>query len=243
MSPFDVPDPGAYCRAVEAHLCRKNDGHLIRIVGPAFEVVCRWAEQGVPLTIAFQGIDRYFERYYATRARRRPVQVQFCEGDVLALFDDWRRTVGTAASRTLDGGPDVADASSLAHEGGGHGSLPAHLERAMARLTALRGRRVVNDETIDDVVRELDRIRAGARTLRGAAREDVLDRLRELDRTLLMQAGESLPAADRQRLEDEAARELSGYRERLSREAYDQAVRVAADRLLRAQTRLPDLTY
>ena len=32
-----------YCRQVEAYLCRKNDGHLVRIVGPAFEQVCGWA--------------------------------------------------------------------------------------------------------------------------------------------------------------------------------------------------------
>ena len=36
-----------YCRQVEAYLCRKNDGHLIRIVGPAFEQVCGWATRGV----------------------------------------------------------------------------------------------------------------------------------------------------------------------------------------------------
>ena len=50
-----------YCRDLEAYLCRKNDGHLIRIVGPAFEQVCGWAARGVPFTVACRGIDRYFE--------------------------------------------------------------------------------------------------------------------------------------------------------------------------------------
>ena len=61
-----------YCRAIESYLCRKNDGHVIRIVSPAFEGVCAWAEKGVPLKAAYRGIDRYFERYYAKGARRRP---------------------------------------------------------------------------------------------------------------------------------------------------------------------------
>ena len=52
-----------YCRAIEAYLCRKNEGHLIRIVGPAFERVLAWADKGVPLKVAYRGIDRYFERY------------------------------------------------------------------------------------------------------------------------------------------------------------------------------------
>src|SRR5512132_2332825 len=86
--------PEEYCRQLETYLCRKNDGHLIRIVGPAFEQVCGWAEQGIPLKLAMRGIDRYFERYYAKGPRRRPVRVEFCEADVLDVFDEWRRSVG-----------------------------------------------------------------------------------------------------------------------------------------------------
>src|SRR6478672_7333926 len=90
-------EAGEYCRALETYLCRKNEGHLIRIVGPAFEQVCGWAARGIPLSIAQQGIDRYFERYYAKATpRRRPVQIQFCEADVLDVFDEWRRAVGVA---------------------------------------------------------------------------------------------------------------------------------------------------
>src|SRR5215207_6613733 len=90
--------PDVFCRELEAYLCRKNDGHLVRIVGPAFEQVCRWAARGVPLKVAWRGIDRYFERYYAKGPRRRPVRVEFCEADVLDVFDEWRRAVGISAS-------------------------------------------------------------------------------------------------------------------------------------------------
>ena len=86
-------DPETYCREIEAYLCRKNDGHLIRIVGPAFEQVSRWGQQGVPLKVALVGIDRYFERYYRRGPRRRPVRIEFCEADVLDAFDEWRRSV------------------------------------------------------------------------------------------------------------------------------------------------------
>src|SRR6185295_15042434 len=87
----DVPE---YCREIETYLCRKNDGHLIRVVGPSFEIVSGWAEQGVPLKVACAGIDRYFERYYRKGPRRRPVKIDFCEADVLDMFDEWRRAVG-----------------------------------------------------------------------------------------------------------------------------------------------------
>ena len=63
-------EPVDYCREIETYLCRKNDGHLIRITGPSFDLVTAWGAQGVPLKVAFRGIDRYFERYYAKGPRQ-----------------------------------------------------------------------------------------------------------------------------------------------------------------------------
>src|SRR5690349_16872257 len=88
----------SYCREIETYLCRKNDGHLIRVVGPSFEVVSRWAAGGVPLKVACRGIDRYFERYYRSGPRRRPVKIDFCEADVLDVFDEWRRAIGVTSA-------------------------------------------------------------------------------------------------------------------------------------------------
>ena len=103
-------DVDSYCRDLEAYLCRKNDGHLIRIAGPAFERVLGWARQGIPPKIVEAGLDRYFERYYRNGPRRRPVRIEFCEADVLDAFDGWRRAVGVSAvSPDAAGGPDVEE--------------------------------------------------------------------------------------------------------------------------------------
>ena len=65
----DAPENvGTYCRQIEAYLCRRNEGHLIRVVGPSFDLVSKWAIDGVPLKVAFQGIDRTVERHARTRA-------------------------------------------------------------------------------------------------------------------------------------------------------------------------------
>src|SRR4026207_2430334 len=87
-------DPAEYSREIESYLCRKNEGHLIRIVGPAFEQVCGWANLGVPLKVAFRGIDQYCERYYAKGPRRRPARFGFCEADILDRVEPWRRRAG-----------------------------------------------------------------------------------------------------------------------------------------------------
>ena len=88
--------PAEFCRELEAYLCRKNDGHLIRIVGPVFSTVTGWAEQGIPVKVACRGIDRYFDRVQH-KPRRRPVPIQFCEADILDAFDEWRRALGLSA--------------------------------------------------------------------------------------------------------------------------------------------------
>jgi hypothetical protein len=226
-------DPSEYCRQVESHLCRKNDGHLIRIVGPAFEQVCGWAERGVPIKVACRGIDRYFERYYAKGPRRRPVRVEFCEADVLDVFDEWRRAVGIPAHD-----PESGD---RAHS---RGSLTAHLERVVARLTALRagGDRSL-DAAIDDVVRELDAATAGAKGLRGDARERLLARLRELDMSLIDAVRSRCDAATLEELGRDADAELAAFRDRMPREAYEQSRRACLDRLIRERRRLPVIQF
>jgi hypothetical protein len=162
-------DLDGYCRAIESHLCRKNDGHLIRVAGPTFDLVRGWAEQGVPLKVALAGIDSTFERYYRKGARRRPLQVSFCEADVLDAFDAWRRALGLSSAGpskpwagiseagTAESGAAAGRCDAGARECGAGtsvpagplaalperlhraASLPAHLERVASRLTLLRG--------------------------------------------------------------------------------------------------------
>jgi hypothetical protein len=231
-----VNDPAEYTRAIESYLCKKNDGHLIRIVGPAFEQVCGWAAKGIPLNVSYRGIDRYFERYYAKGPRRRPVRVEFCEADVFDVFDEWRRATGVSMwDRAPASGAEASAARPARHD-----SLPAHLERAIARLTALRSSddRSLADP-IDGIVRELDAARATAKGLRGAARDRLLARLRQMDADLL-EAARGVADADVMRaLHRQAEEELAPFRERMPRDAYDGAVRASIERLLRDRLRLP----
>ena len=233
---------GDYCRHVEAYLCRKNDGHLIRIVGPAFEQVCGWSLRGIPLALVTRGIDRYFERYYAKGPRRRPVRIEFCEADVLDVFDEWRRSVGVPVdgpSGSSAGGGDATESG-----GRGPGSLPAHLDRVIARLTTLRGGQDRSlDEALDTTVRELDAMRTQARTARGDARDVLLDRLRGLDAALVEAVRADCVPEILQQLGDEADEELRPFRARLAPEAYQQARGACIERLLRDRARLPALIY
>jgi hypothetical protein len=230
-----VDSPEDYCRQIEAYLCRKNEGHLIRIVGPAFEQVCSWAARGIPIKVAYRGIDRCVERYYAKGPRRRPVRVEFCEADVLDVFDEWRRAIGVPAA-VANGDDDEAHRR--------HGSLPAHLESVIARLTSLRaGDDRALASTIDAVVRELDGARAGAKTLRGEARSRLLERLRMLEQDLSQAARLRLDEATLREIEAEAEGELAPFRDRMPADAYERARTACVDRIVRSRARLPVMTF
>lgn len=231
-----------FCQQIETYLCKKNDGHLIRVTGPSFTLVSRWAEQGIPLKVAYEGIDRCFERYYRKGPRRRPLKIDFCEADVLDVFDEWRRAVGiTAAPRAGEAG-----GAGRAGEAGGSGrSLPAHLERVILKLSQSRAGGKLGDEfdaLIDRVNAELELARASAGGVRGDARRQLLARLDALDDELLRGARASLNEADVAALAREAADELGSYRERMSADAFAQARDRAVSRLIRERLGLPTIT-
>ena len=238
-----------YCRKIETYLTRKNDGHLIRIVGPSFEVVSGWATQGVPIKVAFAGIDRYFERYYRKGPRRRPVKIDFCDADVLDVFDEWRRAVGVTATihnlqLTIYNPQSILNPQSTIRNTGA--SLPAHLERVVRQLTSARVGGSLGtefDALIDRVSVELDAARGKAGGLRGAERQALLDRLSVLDAELVQQARATLDASTQAALEREAGAELAGFRSGMTAAAFARAQTAAMDRLVRDRVKLPVVTF
>jgi hypothetical protein len=229
-------DPKAvaeYCRQIESYLCQKNGGHLIRVVGPAFEEVRGWARQGIPLKIAFRGIDQCCERRVAQTTRRRPIRIEFCAADILQLFDDWRRAVGVAA-------PDAASAPTRKP------SLAAHIERVVSRLIALRGTEAVAplpESAIDEAVQALDRIAEGARKARGDERQALIAELESIDRGLVHLVAGLVDEPTSRRLRREAEEELAAFGERMPADARATAVEMAYLRLVREAARLPRVAF
>lgn len=225
----------AYCREVEAYLCRRNDGHLIRVVGPAFELVKGWAAQGIPLTLVREAIDRVVERAEKRTGRRRPVRIEFCDDEVLDAFDRWRRAVGVTSSSPAD----AVDAPR-------RGSLHAHVERVVVRLAAALGSdRAPSALTpaIQAALSALDSVQATSATARGAARDALITTLADIDRGLVEAAAAALPAATLTALTADAAGELAAFRGRLPAAQWDAAVAAARGRLVRAAVGVPVVSF
>lgn len=255
------PDPASmtaseYCRAIEAHLCRENGGHLVRIVGPAFQTVSGWFARGIPFAVVRQGIDRTVGRDRAkpqTGAARRPVRVEFCEADVLDAFEAWRRAVGVGMAGGQDepaqAAGDAADAG-LPARAARTPALVAHVDRAMQRLTQALldlGRftpaeAAAAGPAMEQALAALDALRSDARTARGAARAAVQASLAAADEALAGALVAALPeplAADIAR----AARgELAPFAGRMAAADLAAAEAAATRRLARERFGAPELT-
>jgi hypothetical protein len=242
-------DADIYCREVEAHLCRRNEGHLVRVVGPAFLMVAAWHAQGIPLSIVCRGIDRVVERRTAKGPGRRPLRVEFCEADVLEAFDEWRRAVGvgTAGGGAIGTGASAQDEpESVGAPSRASVSLRAHLDRVATRLTgflALTSETTPLVSAIERILHELDAARAGSRTARGEARAECIVRLTVLDGEMMDAAEASAGVELRTTCDAAAEGELAGYRGRMPEEAFARARAAASRKLLRERLKLPEVSY
>jgi len=145
-----------YCREIEGYLCRKNDGHLIRIVGPSFERVAGWAEKGIPLKVAFKGVDRYGRTVLAGPETAGP-SGSILRGDILDVFDrgaapwDHGDRIGVGAEPGAETAPEPeAPAPGARCRRTRSGDHPAH------QLPGRRKRAELLDRQIERTVGELD---------------------------------------------------------------------------------------
>jgi hypothetical protein len=246
---------GEYCRAIEAYLCRENGGHLVRIVGPAFQVVAAWHAAGIPFAIVKQGIDRTLARDRARPAGpvRRPVRVEFCEADVQDAFATWRRAVGIGMAGAGDEASAPAppsDAPAPASRPGRGPSLAAHVDRAMQRLTQalLELGRFAPDEAsaaraaMEAALATLDRLRGDARGARGEARAALVAALAAADDALVSALVAALPPAVAADVTRTARGELAPFAGRMAAPDLASAEAAALARLVRERFRAPELT-
>jgi hypothetical protein len=196
--------------------------------------------------VALRGIDRTVDRANARGGRRRPLRIEFCEADVLAVFDDWRRATGLTASRVAEapGEFSAADAEADVRPIPRKGPLAAHIQRCVTRLLAPKAAPdTAFDREVERITAELDTLAAEAVTARGEARSRIIDRLAALDGELLEAARRRVDPRLVAALQAEADAELAGFAGRMPAEGLARARRLAVDRLTREAFNLPVISF
>jgi hypothetical protein len=226
-----------YCRDIEDHLTRVNEGHLVRIVGPGFDLVRRWADEGIPLSVVCRGIDLKADRHRLGNARR-PLRIEFCEADVRDVYDQWRRAVGLPRGEgPADDSTDQAPAK--------RPSLSKHLDRVIDRLGRVVGRLDLPEsflEVVGALLQDVSGLLDAAKGARGPVRDELAARLGPIDDRLIVAARAAAGPEVLSALALEAATELAPFRERLKADSWQQATQATVDRLLRDRYGLPVIT-
>ena len=230
-------DLSQYFRDVEEHLTRVNGGNLVRIVGTGFELVRGWAEAGLPLSVVCRGIDRKAERH-SRGVSRRPLRIEFCDTDVREVYDDWRRAVGIPSAHAI--GIDTV----AADEPRKRPSLTKQMDRMVDRLARAAGRMDLPEsfqQALGDVLGDVVALREAAKGARGEARDALAAQLEPIGQRLMASAREASGPEAVSSLEAQAADELAGFRDRLSGDAWRQAIDATVARLLRDRYGLPEI--
>ncbi len=177
---------------------------------------------------------------YAKGPKRRPVRIEFCEADILDLFDGWRRAVGVSATTAAAGEAPAPETSPR------KASLASHIERVVARLTGARagGRRSsVFDAALAAAVRELDGLVPDAGRARGEGRTAIVEQLARIDREVLGAALQEIDATTAAQLRREGDAELAPFGSRMAPEARARAAEAAYARLVRDAFGIPVIEY
>src|SRR5262249_27095874 len=156
-----------------------------------------------------------------------PVKIDFCEADVLDVFDEWRRAVGIAGTGQLAVASSNGDAEQApARTAASRSSLPSHLERVVARLTNARALGTIGpefDTILDRASAALDAARAKSAGLRGGERAALVEEIAALDRAMLATARQALGEQVVGELQRDADTEIAPFRAAMAPDAYARA--------------------
>ncbi len=227
------PDP--YYRAIEEEFLRRRGAPLL--LSPRdWSLIGEWKAAGIPLRVVLQGVANVFEAWSRRApAGRRINSLSYCRQEVLALhtIDLGLRAAG--AGRPATGETEGAGRAVARHLGRLHRGLRA------AMATASEAGRDLLVGALAEAAADVQRIRKELKI--GAFRlEELEDRLRRLDETVVAAAGRSLPAATLASAEASIERSIAVSAVGMGAAALEATRRVALARAVRAACALPRLT-
>lgn len=215
----------SYYVTVESYFVERRGGPLFITPGE-WQLVWRWEQQGIPLAVVKEGIDRVFER---PRTSSRPRRLGYCRQTVEAAFRRHREAALGARSRPRSRAPDGSDEEEAR-------GVPRHLIALAETLESLDSGSAIRAPGLGGVLHDVtSRLRGMAEAAGEAAAVDRLEEeLAALEERLLDAAEQALDEGDRRRLRAEAEASLASYRERMPEKVYLAALRSAYRRRLRS---------
>lgn len=206
-------DEHSYYGDVETYFVERRGSPLF-ITPAEWVLVARWEEQGIPLHVVKEGIDRVFDRPQAGVKTRK---LGYCRQSVEAAFRRFREVSfggGSGGSASERDEIDVGD----------------YLARITSALSGL-------GPDLEDLAAQVEALSGSGKSLQA-----IEDALGVLDDELIDRAEDRLSDTVRDALRADASRSLASYRDRMPDRVYRSALESAYRRRLRAEAKLPRLS-
>ena len=233
-----------YFTEIEETFVRRRGKHLL--LSPLdWDLMQTWKDLNIPLHVVLRGVEKAFDSY-ESRPRNRSVKtLYYCQEEVEAQFAEW------LASQLGAGPGEAAEAEvseTSAQEGRGlpfpRPVISAHLSECRAALEQAFERQR-GGELREALARAAARLAELEKDFTASARpnaEQLENSLSDLESLLDRALRASLPEEVLEEKREQAEEQLSAYRKRMERSAYEQTLENLLARLLREESRVPRLS-
>ena len=236
-----------YFTEIEETFVRRRGKHLL--LSPLdWDLMQTWKDLNIPLHVVLRGVEKAFDSY-ESRPRNRSVKtLYYCQEEVEAQFAEW-------LASQLGASPGEAAAAeegeTAAQEGRGlpfpRPVISAHLSECRAALEQAFERQSEKGggELREALARAAARLAELEKDFAASARpnaEQLENSLSDLENLLDRALRASLPEEILEEKREQAEEQLSAYRKRMERSAYEQTLENLLARLLREESRVPRLS-
>ena len=236
-----------YFTEIEETFVRRRGKHLL--LSPLdWDLMQTWKDLNIPLHVVLRGVEKAFDSY-ESRPRNRSVKtLYYCQEEVEAQFAEWLESqLGKSPEETAE---EEEKETAAASEGRGlpfpRPVIAAHLAECRAALEQAFARESERGgELREALARAAARLAELERDFAASARpnaEQLENSLSDLESLLDRALRASLPEEVLEEKREQAEEQLSAYRKRMERAAYEQTLENLLARLLREESRVPRLS-
>lgn len=238
-----------YFTEIEETFVRRRGKHLL--LSPLdWDLMQTWKALNIPLHVVLRGVEKAFDSYESKPRNRSVKSLYYCQEEVEAQFAEW--LASQLGASTTGEATEAEDAGAAAPEGRGlpfpRPVIAAHLSESRAALQQAFERQRAKDggaELSEALERAASRLSELEKDFAASVRpnaEQLENSLSDLENLLDRALRASLPAEVLEEKREQAEEQLSAYRKRMERSAYEQTLDNLLARLLREECRVPRLS-
>jgi hypothetical protein len=251
------PDPARlnyfnYFTEIEETFVRRRGKHLL--LSPLdWDLMQTWKALNIPLHVVLRGVEKAFDSYESRPRNRSVKSLYYCQEEVEAQFAEWLASqLGASAGGTAEA-EEKENAADAETESRGlpfpRPVISAHLAESRAALEESferqRAKGGGGGELCEALARAAARLAELEKDFAASARpnaEQLENSLSDLESLLDRALRASLPSEVLEGKRAQAEEQLSAYRKRMERAAYEQTLDNLLARLLREECRVPRLS-